>query len=833
MPTRREFFRAAAALTGTAFPQHLIAAIDRAAAVEPEPGSSVLDAEHVVVLMQENRSFDHLYGSLRGVRGFNDPRVVTLPDGNPVWVQSDTAGKKHVPFRLDLKETKITWMGSLQHSWTDQVDAGHGGRHDRWLTAKQSGHKEYAAIPLTLGYHTRDDVPFYYALADAFTTCDQHFCSSLTGTTPNRLHLWTGTIREKPSADSPAMVRNEDVDYGRLASWTTFPERLESHGVSWKVYQNELSLASGLEGEADAWLANFTDNPLEWFTQYRVRFHPPHRKYLAKRVETLTAELETANRENQSAKVAELTAALRGAKKERDEWFKENFDKMTPREKRLHERAFSTNTGDPAYRSLTNLTYRDGTENRTVAVPKGDVLHQFRNDVESGTLPTVSWIVAPERFSDHPGSAWYGAWYLAEVLDILTKNPAVWKKTVFLLTYDENDGLFDHVPPYAPPIPNRTDAGKVSAGIDPAVEYVTLAQDRKRKPAAEAREGPIGLGYRVPLVIASPWSRGGWVNSQVCDHTSVLQFLERLVSHKTGRKLEEPNISRWRRTVCGDLLSVFQPAPVEGEAPGKFVGRDAYVEQIHRARFKPVPTSPAALTADDIDKIRRSPATSRLPRQEPGTRPSCALPYQLVVDGSLDPTKSKFVVRFAAKNEQFGDRSAGAPFTAYAVTSTGWTVRHYAIRPGDVVEDEWPLSTFDAGRYRIEVHGPNGFYREFAGGAGDPAVDVAVEPRPAGELLVDVTNRGPAVTVFVRDRSYGGPDVRRTLPTDGRVVFGVDASLSSGWYDVAVELDGRSDFVRRYAGRVETGRPSTSDPAMADGSKKLPTPTGTNARSLT
>src|SRR6516162_8310704 len=151
MPDRREFIRAAAALTGAAaVPGYLLAAIERAAAVEPEPGSSVLDAEHVVVLMQENRSFDHLYGSLRGVRGFNDPRAVTLPDGDPVWVQSDSSGKKHVPFRLDLKETKITWMGSLPHSWTDQVDAGHGGRHDRWLTAKRSGHKDYAAIPLTL-----------------------------------------------------------------------------------------------------------------------------------------------------------------------------------------------------------------------------------------------------------------------------------------------------------------------------------------------------------------------------------------------------------------------------------------------------------------------------------------------------------------------------------------------------------------------------------------------------------------------------------------------------------------------------------------------------------
>jgi phospholipase C len=267
--------------------------------------------------------------------------------------------------------------------------------------------------------------------------------------------------------------------------------------------------------------------------------------------------------------------------------------------------------------------------------------------------------------------------------------------------------------------------------------------------------------------------------------------------------------------VCGDLLSAFQPAPADGEAPGKFPARNAFVEQVHRARFKPVPSSPAELTAEDLETIRRSPRTSRLPRQEPGTRPSCALLYQLVVDGSLDPTKSKFVIRFAAKNDHFGDRSAGAPFTAYAVTAAGWTVRHYAVRPGDAVEDAWPLSAFEAARYRIEAHGPNGFYREFAGGAGDPAVDVAVEPAVSGDLLVEITNLGPGVTAIVSGRGDRLPEVRRTLPAHGHTGLRIDTSHSSGWYDLTVELDGRSGFVRRFAGRFETGQPSISDPAMS------------------
>jgi len=277
MSTRRDFFRHLAALTGGAgSAATLMASIARAAAIDPPEGSSYLDAEHVVILMQENRSFDHAFGALRGVRGFNDPRAVTLPDRKPVWMQTNAAGETYAPFRLDIKNTKATWLGSLPHSWRDQTDARNHGNHNGWLDAKGSGRKECAGMPLTMGYYDREDLPFYYALADGFTICDQHFCSSLTGTTPNRLHLWTGTIRPKPEAAAAPKVRNSEVDYGVTANWKTFPERLEEAGVSWRVYQNEVSAASGLEGEADAWLANFTDNPLEWFDQYHIGLRRNH-----------------------------------------------------------------------------------------------------------------------------------------------------------------------------------------------------------------------------------------------------------------------------------------------------------------------------------------------------------------------------------------------------------------------------------------------------------------------------------------------------------------------------------------------------------------------------
>src|SRR5580658_8121993 len=106
MESRRDFLKKAAWLAaGSGLVGALPASIQKAFAIDPAPGSSYLDAEHVVILMQENRSFDHAYGTLRGVRGFNDPRALTLPNGNPVWLQSNAAGETYAPFRFDIKNS--------------------------------------------------------------------------------------------------------------------------------------------------------------------------------------------------------------------------------------------------------------------------------------------------------------------------------------------------------------------------------------------------------------------------------------------------------------------------------------------------------------------------------------------------------------------------------------------------------------------------------------------------------------------------------------------------------------------------------------------------------
>src|SRR5262249_24827316 len=162
-------------------------------------------------------------------------------------------------------------------------------------------------------------------------------------------------------------------------------------------------------------------------------------------------------------------------------------------------KAFTTNEDNPGYRELFTLRYRDGGVQREMAVPKSDPLYRFRKDVESGNLPAVSWLVPSERFSDHPGSPWYGSWFLAETLNILTNKRKVGSRTILTLPYDEKEASSDPVPPFVAPEPGNPESGKTSPSIDPALEYLPLEQDLKRHPAREARGGPVGLGYRVPL----------------------------------------------------------------------------------------------------------------------------------------------------------------------------------------------------------------------------------------------------------------------------------------------------------------------------------------------
>lgn len=805
--------------TFSAIPPSLLRALE----IEPKDGSTFMDAEHVVILMQENRSFDHAFGTLPGVRGFDDPRAITTPGGNPVWLQTDAAGRTYAPFGLNIHGTKATWMRDLPHDRGSEVAAGNKGKHDQWLKVMRSHIKRYAEMPLTIGYYERRDIPFYHAFADAFTICDQHFCSAQTCTTPNRLFLWTGTNRDPRNPSAPIIFRNEQVDLNSPANWLTFPERLEEHGISWKIYQNEITMPTGLNHEEGAWLGNYGDNPMEYFTQYHVEFHPAHLSHLKDRLAALEMKIRAMEAEDpipeENMDLYSAKDSLATLEAEIERCSPENFLKLSERERSLHKKAFTTNTGDPGQHRLETLIYRDNRVERQMNIPAGDVLHQFRQDVDQGKLPTVSWLVAPANFSDHPSSPWYGAWYISEVLDILTRDPEVWRKTILILTYDENDGYYDHVPPFVPPHPADAGSGAASAGLDTSGEFDEQGQ-------------PIGLGYRVPMVIASPWSRGGNVCSQVFDHTSVLQFLEVFLKGKSREPIVETNISPWRRTICGDLTSAFQPAGTAQVKNPLPLERNTFVESIHKAQFKDVPKGFKSLTPEEIAGIRDDPATSPLlPRQEAGTKPSRALPYELHADGQLSKDGTTFTITFRT-----GEQSAGAPFQVYA---PGNFLSAVAVRDPEVEEDaviyeaarrwsfavgggkeirySWPVASFENGVYHLRVYGPNGFYREFRGTADDPPMLLLADYASQGPAIrLALANRQPSgdLACSVEDVSYGKPAVARAIPAGGDVSFLLDLIDSSGWYDFKLHIVGHEHISRRYAGRVETGKASITDPLI-------------------
>jgi len=805
MENRREFIKKASLLTGVlGLSSILPPSIQRALAINPALGSTYLDAEHVVFLMQENRSFDHTFGTLKGVRGFNDPRAIQLPNQYPVWLQSNKKGNTYAPFRLNIKDTKATWMSSLPHSWENQVDARNKGSHDGWLDAKKSGQKEYEDLPLTMGYYNRDDLPFYYALADAFTVCDHNFCSSLTGTSSNRCFFWTGKIKEEQTAAAKAHLSNGDIDGAERISWHTFPERLSALGIDWKIYQNELSVGVGFEGEEEDWLANFTDNTLECFKQYHVKRHPAHLAYLKKEQLKLEAQLKEKPSTSMRAKLAEVKKEL--------QYLQENpFENLTPDQQRLHKNAFVTNKNDPQYHQLESITYDDQGTERTVNIPSGDVLHQFRSDVDKGTLPAVSWLVPPCNFSDHPGAPWYGTWYLSEAIDILTKNPEVWKKTIFVLTYDENDGYFDHVPPFVAPNPEDESTGLISKMLDSDAEFVQKNQSE--------RESPIGLGYRVPMVVVSPWTRGGYVNSQVFDHTSSIQFLEHFLSHKTGQKLYEDNITSWRRSLCGDLSSVFRPYQGEKIELPEPVEKKPFIEGIHKAKYAKLPDNYRKLDQAAIKEILKNPKNSaHLPQQEKGIKPANSIPYEIYAHGGIHKPTETFNISFHAGNQIFGKASSGVGFNVYA-EGKNWS---FTVDAGDTIDYKWPLKDFKDQHYKIKVHSVNGFYRKYAGHVNDPDLSVNLHynverGKYDGNVVFRLKRfgKGGLLKLVLKDNAYGQANQKIILAKDEmEKTLLLNLKSSHGWYDFTLRAKQYPGFSQQFAGHAEHQGESFTDPLM-------------------
>jgi phospholipase C len=471
---RRLLTRSAESVAATLAILGVAPSLQRALAQTPSPRASLDDVRHVVILMLENRSFDHYFSTLAGVRGFGDANALTLSNGQSVFYQPDPQNPDGymLPFHLDTSTTAAQKIPSTSHEWSVQHAAWNQGGMDHWLPAHRSA--DGGNGPFTMGYYTRADLPFHYALADAFTICDNYFCSVLGPTHPNRLYLMTGSIDASGSGGGPITSNT----HPQPLRWTTYAERLQAAGVSWRVYQ-----------EHD----NYDCNALAWF---------------------------------QSFQDAPQSSPL---------WI-------------------------------------NGMQRLSAG--------QFEWDARNDQLPQVSWIVMPSTQSEHP-DYWpaAGAAYVASKLDAIAANPDVWNTTVFILDYDENDGLFDHVPP--PVAPAET-------------------------PDEIVDGAPIGPGFRVPALLISPYTQGGWVCSDPFDHTSVIRFL----TSRFG--VAEPNISAYRSSVLGDLTTAFRQidTPV--------------------AAFPSLPDAEAALSAarSQVQTLPRPTAsvTPQVMPQQASTRPGDGTP---------------------------------------------------------------------------------------------------------------------------------------------------------------------------------------------------------------
>jgi len=583
------------------------------------------------------------------------------------------------------------------------------------------------------------------------------------------------------------------IDFKNVG-WKTYPERLEEAGISWGVYQNELSIPTGLSGEEEFWLANFTDNDLEFVKQYNVRFHPKHREWMQ-------SELEKLLKTEKSGKLSEkelnkLKTKIANLKNDLEVYSEANFNKLSDHQKAIHNKAFITNKNYSEYRKLERLKFED----KELKVPKGDVLHQFREDVDNGELPMVSWLVAPCSFSDHPGSPWYGAWYVSEVLDILTKNPEQWKKTIFIVTYDENDGYFDHVPPFVAPKPGSGGTNNIRT----EEEFV----DGKHN---------LGLGFRVPMIVASPWSRGGYVNSEVFDHTSSLQFLEHFIEKKTGKKVIEENIGEWRRAVCGDLRSIFRDA--DSSVPEEMaVKRDAYIQQIYEAKEKKLPSDYKMLSDTDLDDLKAKDRLKQLlPDQEPGTKPSCALPYNLSLNCEYLKSKDEVEVTMSYENSLSNAKKGAAPFQIYDMNSlrkdSKKSCYDFTVSEGKQLKCTLP---FHSDTFFLKAYAPNGFYREFRGHKNQLSqTNILLNTMSDKEQMQVVFefDTKQQIIVSIVDNSYKRKPINLVFEK-GTHKQVIDIQDSFGWYDYSILIEEYQDFEQRFAGHIENGKTSITDPLM-------------------
>jgi phospholipase C len=685
--SRRQILQSAGVVAGVGVAAATGLTIGQAqpSAAASKPGGrtgTMADLRHIVIVMQENRSFDHILGTVAmpGVRGFGDKQVLTWQNGRTNYYEPNSRAEGYLlPYRAD--STKYNAQNTSSRMF----------------------------------YFEEEDVPFHHAIAKAWTVADHYHCALNTSTDPNRIMFWTGTNDPQGVlGGGPRINNNQNGQF--LFKWKTYPEVLQDAGVTWQMYVDN--------NRDTGWFGDFEDNLLRDFARYNPTTASP-------------ADFEPGQG--------------------------------------LLARGAITNgyTNPPADQSnnSSNLDY---------------VLRDFIADCAAGTLPQISWITSPAAWSEHPNNAPdNGAAYTRRVIQAVHENSELWDSTLIILNYDEPNGanrvgqggFFDHV---IPAIPEVGTPGERAPGLFP------------------------GFGGRVPLVMISPWTRGGYVCSEVFDHTSTIMLIEEW-SKSLGKPAICPYISDWRRSVSGNMLSAIDFTRFDNSFPALPAAASllAIAAKDNTLPAVPQPAVGAQVmpTQDTSGKLKVRPLSFHPHATLAADRTAGTVTANLSFNGGATGKGASLTV-FADNYVPAvqGAEELGLGQQALAITVTNSQPRQFT----------WD-ATQTGGKYAFSIYGPDRFVRTFWGEVIPAGQTDGVIPRVDVELL-----RGPGDSqkVKITLHSDGSQAVNYQLVgndfLDRKQTVSVKPGASkthtwpakSGYYDIIITADGVDDWKQRYAGRI-------------------------------
>jgi phospholipase C len=671
---------------------------------------TIKDLKHVVILCQENRSFDHYYGMVPGVKGFGDKQALTFPDGRSVFHQPDSMrsdGGYLLPFRIQSGKVNALGMQTLPHGWMpDGLGARNDGAWDGWTRYKGE---------LTMGHFDRDDIPWHWALVDNWTICDDYHCGYIGSTDPNRSMIWAGTVDPTGRWGDTQVVNPV-----RATNYKTLYNFMQDAGVDWGEFPGK---GNGNNGG--------------WYPQ----------------------------------------------------WMKSAATSNDPVLREIARRGGS---------DLAPITLL-GDDHDPANIPL--MLRDFTAACANNALPEVTFLSSLGGWDEHPASDDRGMAFTYAVIKALASNPDVWNSTALITTYDENDGLFDHVlPPMAEPgtvdefQPNPPPAGT-------ALPPYGATRPRVVPPAGTPLF-PIGPHARVPTMIISPWTRrnGGAVCSEVFDHTSISQFLETWLAEGRGYenpdgtpKLFNPNLTQWRRQVSGNLISAFDFANPDFSVPA-LPDADLLVAAVVADRKLPLATPPAV-----------GKQTMPVPAAEDPDRRRLRRPVPYEQDAVLTVDHATAVVTVTMTNE--GD--SGCSMLVFPDAYRPFRATPYTVLEGASRTHVWDASETD-GRYQMTVYSADRFIRTYWGTVFADDMSIGGRPSANSELVtgadrllrLHLGNDGFNDLIFtLSPHDYAGTEQTVVVAGGTSTTFDWPVDMD-GYYDVIVTDTSDTGFKFRAAGRI-------------------------------